>query len=190
MLEFDAGVGVVKCQFALVWLALRSCSQAAISSMRVCLSGMRRSRHWNDRTPSSDSARSSQLPCFIGEISGSVRPLHQGQPVAHAGAVVSRAKAAMILLHGRGASAQGILSLAEPFAQPGIAYFAPQAAGHSWYPRSFPAPMADNEPWLSSALQVIADSSSTCSTRTLVHFSMCQCAASCHLDRLHTPPIL
>jgi hypothetical protein len=45
-------------------LALRACSQAAISSMRVCLSGMRRSRHWDDRTPSSDSARSSQLPCF------------------------------------------------------------------------------------------------------------------------------
>src|ERR1017187_5907366 len=57
-------LGVVKCQFAVAWLALRSCSQAAISSMRVCLSGIRWSRHWDDRTPSSDSARSSQLPCF------------------------------------------------------------------------------------------------------------------------------
>ena len=37
---------------------------AATSSMRVCLSGIRRSRHWDDRTPSSDSARSSQLPCL------------------------------------------------------------------------------------------------------------------------------
>src|SRR5207249_6333653 len=55
---------VVNCQSALVWLALRSCSQAAISSMRICLLGMRRSRHWVVRTPSSDSARSSQLPCF------------------------------------------------------------------------------------------------------------------------------
>src|SRR2546430_14808937 len=54
---------VVNCQSALVWLALRSCSQAAISSMRVCLSGMRRARHWDVRTPSSDSAKSSQLPC-------------------------------------------------------------------------------------------------------------------------------
>src|SRR5947209_15295812 len=63
-LSLMRALGVVKCQFALVWLALRSCSQAAISSMRVCLSGMRRSRHWDDRTPSSDSARSSQLPCF------------------------------------------------------------------------------------------------------------------------------
>ena len=64
MLEFDASIFVVNCQSALVWLALRSCSQAAISSMRVALSGMRRSRHWDVRTPSSDSARLSQLPCF------------------------------------------------------------------------------------------------------------------------------
>ena len=42
----------------------RKNSQAAISSMRVCLSGMRRSRHWEARTPSSDSARLSQEPCF------------------------------------------------------------------------------------------------------------------------------
>ena len=67
------------------------------------------------------------------------------------------AKVAMILLHGRGASAEDILSLAQAFAQPEIAYFAPQAAGHSWYPHSFLAPLADNEPWLSSALQVIGD---------------------------------
>src|SRR5665647_1002451 len=63
-LSLIRALGVVNCQLALVWLALRSCSQAAISSMRVCLSGMRRSRHWDDRTPSSDSAKSSQLPCF------------------------------------------------------------------------------------------------------------------------------
>src|SRR6516225_12229783 len=43
---------VVNCQSALVWLALRSYSQAAISSMRICLLGMRRSRHWDVRTPS------------------------------------------------------------------------------------------------------------------------------------------
>jgi len=56
--------------------------------------------------------------------------LHQGEPIAHAGAALSQAKAVMILLHGRGASADGILSLAEAFADPEIAYFAPQAAGH------------------------------------------------------------
>src|SRR5947207_14799564 len=63
-LSLIRALAVVKCQSALAWFALRSCSQAATSSMRSCLSGMRRSRHWDDRTPSSDSARSSQLPCF------------------------------------------------------------------------------------------------------------------------------
>jgi phospholipase/carboxylesterase len=63
----------------------------------------------------------------------------------------------MILLHGRGASAAGMLSLADAFAQPDIAYLAPQAARGTWYPFSFLAPLADNEPWLSSALQMIAD---------------------------------
>src|ERR1035438_5596545 len=55
---------VVNCQSALVRLVFRSCCHAAISSMRVCLSGIRRSRHCLVRTPSSDSARLSQLPCF------------------------------------------------------------------------------------------------------------------------------
>src|SRR5271169_2461401 len=63
-LSLTRAVEVVNCQFALVWLAFRSRSQASISSIKVCLSGIRRSRHWDDRTPSSDSARSSQLPCF------------------------------------------------------------------------------------------------------------------------------
>jgi hypothetical protein len=48
---------VVTCQLALVWLASRPCCQAAISSIRVCLSGMLRSRHWDVRTPSSDLTR-------------------------------------------------------------------------------------------------------------------------------------
>src|SRR5262249_1212817 len=54
------GFLVVNCQSALVWLALRSCSQAAISSMRICLLGMRRSRHWDVRTPSSEASRLSR----------------------------------------------------------------------------------------------------------------------------------
>jgi len=82
---------------------------------------------------------------------------HQNQPVAHAGAPLARAKAAAIMLHGRGASADGILSLAELLAQPDLAYLSPQAARRSWYPYSFLAPLADNEPWLSSALQVVGD---------------------------------
>ena len=82
---------------------------------------------------------------------------HQGQPVRSQGEPLERARAAMLLLHGRGASAADILTLADALAVPGVAYLAPQAAGSSWYPYPFLAPIAANEPWLSSALRVIAD---------------------------------
>jgi predicted esterase len=86
---------------------------------------------------------------------------HQGQRAVRAGAPAHRARAAMILVHGRGASAENMLSFAEVLAQPDFAYLAPQAARGTWYPYSFLAPLADNEPWLSSALQAIADAFST-----------------------------
>jgi phospholipase/carboxylesterase len=81
---------------------------------------------------------------------------HRGQPVLVAGEPIEQARAAMIMMHGRGASAEDILSVAASFRQPGFVYLAPQAAGYSWYPNSFLAPIASNEPWLSSALAVIA----------------------------------
>jgi predicted esterase len=59
------------------------------------------------------------------------------------------------MLHGRGADGSDMLSLAEAFAQPDLAYLAPQAAGRSWYPQSFLSPIPRNEPFLSSALQVL-----------------------------------
>ena len=65
---------------------------------------------------------------------------------------VSGAAAAVILLHGRGASAEDILSLSEEFSFPEVAYLAPEAAGRTWYPYSFLAPIQQNEPWLTSAL--------------------------------------
>lgn len=86
-----------------------------------------------------------------------MKPIHQNQPVREAGAPLTRARGAAIMLHGRGASAENILSLAEVFAQPDFAYFAPQAAGHTWYPHSFLAPLEANEPYLSSALAAIGD---------------------------------
>ncbi|HSL45207.1 MAG TPA: alpha/beta fold hydrolase [Anaerolineales bacterium] len=82
---------------------------------------------------------------------------HQGQPIRMAGEPISRARAAMLLVHGRGASADNILSLADEFAQPGFAYLAPQAAGNTWYPNRFLVPPVENEPWLSSGLAFIAD---------------------------------
>lgn len=81
---------------------------------------------------------------------------HQGQPVLVAGEQLERAKAAMIMIHGRGASAEDMLGLATEVDQPGFTYLAPQAAGYTWYPNSFLEPIASNEPGLSSGLAVIA----------------------------------
>ena len=74
-----------------------------------------------------------------------------------AGEPVSRARAALLMIHGRGAWAEDILSLANEFNLPGFAYFAPQAAGNSWYPNCFLVPLVENEPWLSSALKFVGD---------------------------------
>jgi predicted esterase len=81
---------------------------------------------------------------------------HSGGTVLATGAALDRARAAMIMVHGRGADAADILALSEVFERPDIAYLAPQAANHSWYPRPFVAPVEANEPNLSSALKVIA----------------------------------
>ncbi|MEJ7709423.1 MAG: hypothetical protein WKF84_06080 [Pyrinomonadaceae bacterium] len=66
-------------------------------------------------------------------------------------------KPPVILAHGRGATAESILTLAEEFNEPKFHYLAPQAAGNSWYPNSFLAPMESNEPGLSSGLRAIGD---------------------------------
>lgn len=77
---------------------------------------------------------------------------HAGGAVLQAGAAVEQADLAVVLLHGRGGSADDILGLSSAFNLPAVAYVAPQAAGHTWYPQSFMAPRAANEPYLSSAL--------------------------------------
>jgi predicted esterase len=84
-------------------------------------------------------------------------PLHQSQPVLTAGEPIDRAQATVLMVHGRGARAEDILTLADEFAQPGFAYFAPQAANNTWYPNRFLNPISDNEPWLSSALAFVKD---------------------------------
>jgi phospholipase/carboxylesterase len=81
---------------------------------------------------------------------------HRDQPVRSQGAKLDKASAAMILLHGRGASAKDILGLATEMYDKRVAYLAPQAADHQWYPRSFMAPIEENEPWLSSALAKVS----------------------------------
>ncbi|HET8923122.1 MAG TPA: dienelactone hydrolase family protein [Candidatus Acidoferrum sp.] len=72
------------------------------------------------------------------------------------GQVPEKARGAVILLHGRGASATDILGLADELQVPDLAYLAPEAAGNTWYPYSFLAPVEHNEPWLTSALQSVA----------------------------------
>jgi predicted esterase len=81
---------------------------------------------------------------------------HADQPVLYAGEPLERARAAMILVHGRGASAADIMTIAAEVMFPGVAYLAPQAAGSAWYPNPFTAPLEANEPYLSSALEVLS----------------------------------
>ena len=75
--------------------------------------------------------------------------------VRRAGAPLRRAKAAVVMLHGRGADAGDMLGLAEALARPDLTYLAPQAPGRSWYPYSFLAPIDRNEPFLSSAMDIL-----------------------------------
>lgn len=82
---------------------------------------------------------------------------HQGQPVLAAGVPLEQAEAAMILVHGRGASARDILTVAAAADTPGFAYLAPEAAGGAWYPNRFMEPIETNQPWLDSALELLAE---------------------------------
>src|SRR5947209_13123163 len=79
-----------------------------------------------------------------------------GQRVLEAGEPLASARAAMILLHGRGATAEDILTIAAEVQQPGWAYLAPQAAGNAWYPNPFTAPLESNEPYLTAALDMVS----------------------------------
>src|SRR5262249_30290757 len=64
---------------------------------------------------------------------------------------------AVVLVHGRGGSPSDMLALADALALPDVAYLAPAAAGQTWYPYSFLAPIADNEPGISSGLRAVED---------------------------------
>lgn len=81
--------------------------------------------------------------------------LHEERIAATAGEPLESAQAAVVMVHGRGDSAQGILGLASAIHVPGVAYVAPQATHNTWYPQSFMAPMQSNQPWLDSALNAV-----------------------------------
>jgi predicted esterase len=82
--------------------------------------------------------------------------LHDPKRALAAGAPLAKARAAAILLHGRGGSADDIASLATVLAVDGVAFLIPEATGNTWYPQRFIAPLAANEPWLTSALGVVS----------------------------------
>ncbi len=81
---------------------------------------------------------------------------HAGQPVVAAGLPLGAAPEAVIMVHGRGATPENILELVPMLGHPNLTYLAPSAANRTWYPNSFMAPIASNEPGLSSALEVLA----------------------------------
>jgi phospholipase/carboxylesterase len=74
-----------------------------------------------------------------------------------AGTDLDEAEAAVVLVHGRGATARSIVRMAESFHRPGVAYLAPQANRNTWYPNPFTAPVESNEPGRTSGLRAVAD---------------------------------
>ncbi|MGV3657853.1 MAG: alpha/beta hydrolase [Chitinophagaceae bacterium] len=82
--------------------------------------------------------------------------MHQ-KNIITAGKAVTPESKVLILLHGRGGSAEDILSLSSHLAVKDYALLAPQATNNTWYPYSFLAPPAQNEPWLTSALTLLRE---------------------------------
>ncbi len=84
-------------------------------------------------------------------------PIIHSKKIITAGKNIKDAKKALIMVHGRGGTAEDILSLATYFPLSDFSLFAPEANNHSWYPYSFIAPVSQNEPWLSSALSLLKE---------------------------------
>ncbi|ELZ23058.1 phospholipase/carboxylesterase [Haloterrigena salina JCM 13891] len=82
---------------------------------------------------------------------------HQGQPLVTGGTALEDAEAAIVLTHGRGATAQGMVQMANEVGREGVAFLAPQAARKTWYPNSFLEPVERNEPGRTSGLRAISD---------------------------------
>ena len=81
---------------------------------------------------------------------------HAGQPVVEAGVALGQAPAVVIMVHGRNAGPANILDLAKRFERPHFTYLAPAAAGGTWYPFSFMAEIASNEPGISSGIEALS----------------------------------
>jgi len=115
---------------------------------------------------------------------------HQGQQLVTGGTDLADAEAALVLTHGRGATARGMIQLADEVHQEGVAALAPQAARRTWYPNSFLEPVERNEPGRSSGLQAISDAIDEANDAgiptervMLIGFSQGACLASEYLAR-------
>jgi phospholipase/carboxylesterase len=86
---------------------------------------------------------------------------HQNQQLVTAGTPVAEAEVALVLVHGRGATAQSIVNTMGRLGRDGVAMLAPQAARNTWYPNSFLAPVEQNEPGRSSGLEAVGDAVGT-----------------------------
>jgi predicted esterase len=82
---------------------------------------------------------------------------HANTPTLSFGVPAQKATAAVILIHGRGASPADILSLASEIDPGGVAYLAPAARNNTWYPYSFLEPLERNQPFLESAITRISE---------------------------------
>lgn len=82
---------------------------------------------------------------------------HEKTPVLETGLPVEEAQAAMILIHGRGAGPQSMISLLAHINVEGYTFKMPSATNNTWYPNRFIVPREQNEPFLSSALQKVDD---------------------------------
>lgn len=118
---------------------------------------------------------------------------HADQPVQVHGTLKSAEKA-VILLHGRGASANSILRLSQQLPQENVVYLAPQAANRTWYPNSFLAPVEQNEPGRTSGLnkisvlvQQIQDAGITTENVFIASFSQGACLATEYAARRIAP---
>jgi phospholipase/carboxylesterase len=83
------------------------------------------------------------------------RDPHGGAQVLAGGRPLDEARAVVILVHGRGGTAENIMSLAAELQRTDVAYLAPQASASTWYPESFLAPIERNQPFLDSALELL-----------------------------------
>lgn len=77
--------------------------------------------------------------------------------ILRSGPAAAAARAAFVLVHGRGASARDIMGVAAALDVDDLAWLAPEAPGHTWYPLSFLAPIERNEPSLSASLAILAE---------------------------------